>query len=75
MATARRSAGGHRRHAAGGRAHELDRFRDGGPFPGVLRLKETALVTARRRGRMVPNQRTTAATALLAAIRSDKATG
>jgi DNA-binding transcriptional ArsR family regulator len=38
-------------------------------------LKETALVTARRRGRMVLYQRTAAATALLAAIRSDQATG
>jgi DNA-binding transcriptional ArsR family regulator len=36
-------------------------------------LKETALVTARRRGRMVLYQRTAAATALLAAIRSDRA--
>ena len=38
-------------------------------------LKEIALVTARRRGRMVLYQRTAAATALLAAIRSDRATG
>lgn len=38
-------------------------------------LKETALVTARRRGRMVLYQRTAAATALLAAIRADRATG
>jgi DNA-binding transcriptional ArsR family regulator len=38
-------------------------------------LKDTALVTARRRGRMVLYQRTAAATALLAAIRSDRATG
>jgi DNA-binding transcriptional ArsR family regulator len=38
-------------------------------------LKETALVSARRRGRMVLYQRTAAATALLAAIRSDQATG
>jgi DNA-binding transcriptional ArsR family regulator len=38
-------------------------------------LKGTALVTARRRGRMVLYQRTAAATALLAAIRSDRATG
>jgi DNA-binding transcriptional ArsR family regulator len=35
-------------------------------------LKETALVTTRRRGRMVLYQRTAAATALLAAIRSDQ---
>ena len=33
------------------------------------------LVTARRRGRMVLYQRTAAATALLAAIRADQATG
>jgi DNA-binding transcriptional ArsR family regulator len=32
-------------------------------------LKETALVTSRRRGRMVLYQRTAAATALLAAVR------
>jgi DNA-binding transcriptional ArsR family regulator len=38
-------------------------------------LKDTALVTARRRGRMVLYQRTAAATALLAAINSDEATG
>jgi DNA-binding transcriptional ArsR family regulator len=38
-------------------------------------LKDTALVTTRRRGRMVLYQRTAAATALLAAIRSDEATG
>jgi DNA-binding transcriptional ArsR family regulator len=38
-------------------------------------LKDTALVTARRRGRMVLYQRTATATALLAAIRSDEATG
>ena len=34
-------------------------------------LKDTALVTARRRGRMVLYQRTAAATALLAAVRSE----
>jgi DNA-binding transcriptional ArsR family regulator len=38
-------------------------------------LKDTALVTAHRRGRMVHYQRTPAATALLDAIRSDQATG
>ena len=38
-------------------------------------LKDTALVTARRRGRMVLYQRTAAATALLAAIRSDEKAG
>jgi DNA-binding transcriptional ArsR family regulator len=38
-------------------------------------LRQTALVTARRRGRMVLYQRTAAATALLAAIRADQATG
>jgi DNA-binding transcriptional ArsR family regulator len=38
-------------------------------------LKDAALVTARRRGRMVLYQRTAAATALLTAIRSDQATG
>jgi DNA-binding transcriptional ArsR family regulator len=38
-------------------------------------LKGTALVTARRRGRMVLYQRTAAATALLAAIRSDEQAG
>jgi DNA-binding transcriptional ArsR family regulator len=38
-------------------------------------LRDTALVTAQRRGRMVLYQRTAAATALLAAIPSDEATG
>lgn len=38
-------------------------------------LKETALVTAHRRGRMVLYQRTPAATALLEATRPDEATG
>jgi len=38
-------------------------------------LKDTALVTARRRGRMVLYQRTAAATALLAAIQSDEEAG
>jgi DNA-binding transcriptional ArsR family regulator len=38
-------------------------------------LKDAALVTARRRGRMVLYQRTPAATALLTAVRSDQATG
>jgi DNA-binding transcriptional ArsR family regulator len=38
-------------------------------------LRQAALVTARRRGRIVLYQRTAAATALLAAIRSDQATG
>jgi DNA-binding transcriptional ArsR family regulator len=38
-------------------------------------LSNAALVTARRRGRMVLYQRTAAATALLAAIPSDQATG
>ena len=38
-------------------------------------LKDTALVTARRRGRMVLYQRTPAAAALLAASRSDQAAG
>jgi DNA-binding transcriptional ArsR family regulator len=38
-------------------------------------LKDTALVTARRRGRMVLYQRSAAATALLAAIQSDEEAG
>jgi DNA-binding transcriptional ArsR family regulator len=38
-------------------------------------LKETALVTARRRGRMVLYQRTAAATAPLSAIRSQLSPG
>ena len=38
-------------------------------------LKDTALVAAHRRGRMVHYQRTPAASALLDAIRSDQATG
>jgi DNA-binding transcriptional ArsR family regulator len=38
-------------------------------------LKDTALVTARRRGRMVLYQRTPAATALLEAVRSSERTG
>jgi hypothetical protein len=38
-------------------------------------LKDTALVTARRRGRLVLYQRTPVATGLLAAIRSGEATG
>ena len=38
-------------------------------------LKDTALVTGRRRGRMVLYQRTAAATALMTAIQSDEAAG
>ncbi|HET9558045.1 MAG TPA: helix-turn-helix domain-containing protein [Actinomycetota bacterium] len=38
-------------------------------------LRDTALVTARRRGRMVLHQRPAAATALLAAGRSEEAIG
>ena len=38
-------------------------------------LKDAALVTTRRCGRMVFYQRTTTATALLAVIRSDRACG
>jgi DNA-binding transcriptional ArsR family regulator len=38
-------------------------------------LKDTSLVTARRRGRLVLYQRTTAATALLEAIRSHEQAG
>jgi len=46
-----------------------------GRYPAPQGPQGRRLVTAHRRGRMVLYQRTPAATALLAAVRSDQATG